>query len=116
MRIYGPSAGLTNYGTIASNGTGFGAQGVDFLSGGVLSNQGTILGLNTYASGVNAGFGNDLIINGGPFNGNAIIAGWLNGIDQFNGTGTIVNYGTVSSSNGDGVYLQTGGTVTKPAA
>ena len=111
VRIYGPNAALTNYGTIASNGSGFGAQGVDFLFGGALSNQGTILGINTYASGINAGGPNDLIINGAPSNGTALIAGWLNGIDQFSGTGTVVNYGTVSSSNGDAVYFQAGGSV-----
>src|SRR4029077_18886344 len=91
---------------------GFGAQAVDLLAGGTIVNYGTILGINNYASGINAGFSTDLIVNGGIYNTTALIEGWLNGIDQFSSAGTVVNFGTVESTNGDGVYLQAGGTVT----
>src|SRR5439155_12810997 len=80
-----------------------------------LWNYGTILGTNLHASGINAGFAADLIVNGASAATGALIAGWLNGIDQFSSAGTIINFGTVESSNGDGVYLQAGGTVTNQA-
>ncbi len=101
VRISGPSSTLGNFGTIAnfgtieSTGTGFGAQAVDLLYGGWLSNYGTILGLGTYASGINAGFAADIIINGATGATGALIEGWLNGIDQFSSTGTVINFGTV---------------------
>ncbi|HLY44315.1 MAG TPA: Ig-like domain-containing protein [Stellaceae bacterium] len=112
VRLSGPAGTLVNFGTIESTGAAFGAQALDFLSGGTVTNNGTIVGLNSDASGINAGFASDVIINGTG----ALIAGWLNGIDQFSGIGTIVNSGTAESTNGTGVYLQAGGLVDNASA
>ncbi len=122
VRISGPSSTpgnfgtILNFGTIESTGIGFGAQAVDLLYGGRLVNYGTILGLGTHASGINAGFATDIVINGAPSATGALIEGWLNGIDQFSSLGTVNNFGTVESTNSDGVYLQAGGTVTNGAS
>ena len=112
VRISGAAGTIANFGTIESIGTGFGAQAVDLLSGGTITNYGTIRGLGTDASGINAGFATDVIINGATGATGAVIEGWLNGIDQFSSVGTVINFGTVESTNGDAVYLQAGGTVT----
>ena len=111
VRIGGGTGTLTNSGSIVSTGTGFGAQGVDFLGGGTLTNYGTILGANLHASGINAGFNSDVIINGATGDRSALIEGQLNGVDQFSSSGTVVNFATVASTGGDGVYLQAGGSV-----
>ncbi len=112
VRISGGPGTIVNFGTIESTGTGFGAQAVDLLAGGTVTNYGTIRGLGTDASGINAGFAADVIINGAIGTTDALIEGWLNGIDQFSSVGTVINFGTVESTNGDAVYLQAGGTVT----
>ncbi len=119
---FASSSTLTNTTTGYIYGRAF---GVDMLAGGSLTNSGFIFGGGTLAIGGTAvgGAGVGLEVGGSANITNSLngtIVGAAYGLQDSAGTGTIVNYGTISALNlagaGDGVDLEGGGNIFTNAA
>lgn len=126
--IYGPSGTqwtITNLGLINS----VAADGVQFLSGGVVTNSGTASRIFGNDNGVNISGQPGTVINQGSITGQmevgvnlgaggqvtnsgtqANISGLTSGVD-INGSGTVVNSGTISAGSGAGIELTGGGSI-----
>ncbi|HEV8679644.1 MAG TPA: hypothetical protein VGQ90_09740 [Stellaceae bacterium] len=130
--VYGGSAGgVTNYGQIV------GSQGVNFASGGSVTNgsvaltsasisgydegvrieraAGAVTNFGSVTAGGSSGDGALLLAGGSVTNAlTGVIAGPATGVSVAGASGTIVNSGLISASGGaypTGVYLAAGGTV-----
>ena len=128
--ITGGAGYVTNSGYIY----GYGADGVDLNAGGVVNNTtygyigGDVNGvlINGPATVINDGGyygeGNGgiygyggagvYLTQGGSVANSGIIYGYYDGVDVYGNPGSVVNSGNITGNNGDGVYMDLGGTVT----